>query len=291
MSFALDVKTEMCKIEIDDICCARAELAGMVCFGASVIGKAIKLRSEHGIVAQRFYMLIKHIYAIDIEVTLRDSGIFTAEITGDNVIKLLRDMRLATVPLRIDHEIIRKDCCKLAFLRGAFLGGGSVSNPAKGYHAEITTSHYTLGKDFSVLLENFDVFPKTINRNGNYVFYLKDSEQIENLLAALGAHRNMMVFLNVKIEKGVRNSANRMVNCETANVEKVVTAALAQRVAIEKVQERLGFESLPPELIEVAKLRLANPEASLAELAQILGISKSGVNHRMRKLMTLSKDL
>lgn len=170
MSFALNVKTEMIKNEPDEICCARAELAGLVCFGASITHNLIKLRSEHAIVAQRFYLLVKYIYNIEIDVNLSENGVFTAEVSGENTLKLLRDMKLATIPIRIDGEIIRKDCCKQAFVRGAFLGGGSVSDPKKSYHAEINTSHYTLCSDFAELLSHFDIYPKRINRNGNYVF-------------------------------------------------------------------------------------------------------------------------
>jgi len=288
VSFAKEVKNEICKIELDNICCARAELAGIVCFSASVHNNTIKFKTENAGVANRIYILIDFLYNIKIGVTLRQSGTFIAEMYGDEVIKILRDMRLATVPIRIEKNIIRNECCKMAFIRGAFLGGGSISSPSKGYHTEIATHHFALGTDFADVLNYFEIYPKVINRNGNYVFYLKDSEQIENLLAVIGAHTQMMEFLNVKIEKEVRNSTNRLVNCETANVDKTINASIAQRNAILKLQKNGGLEALSPELLELAKLRLENEDSSFAELSKMLGITKSGVNHRMRKIMEIA---
>ena len=291
MSFSLDIKTEMFKIELDEICCARAELAGLLCFGTSIGPDGIKLRSEHGIVAQRFYLLLKHIYNLSPEVVLSDNGFFSVSITGDNALKILRDTRLATVPIRIDREIVRRDCCKMSFVRGAFFGGGSISNPQKGYHAEFNTNRYSLCNDFEEILNYYEIYPKRINRNGNNVFYLKESEQIEQLLGVLGAHNRMMDFMNVRIEKEIHNRDNRRGNCEAANVDRVYTTAVTQILAIEKIKAKMGLECLSPELIETAKIRVANPQASLSELAKLMGVSKSGINHRMRKLMELSKDL
>ncbi len=289
MSFASDVKNEICKIPFEDICCTRAELTGIVCFAAQINADRLKINTENVMVANRIYELIKRLYNLKIDVVLRKSGSFSAQMIGSDVLKILRDMRLSTVPIRIDKDIIRRECCKRAFIRGSFLGGGSISAPEKGYHTEIVTNHYALCSDFRVLLEFFDINSKIVKRKGNYVFYLKDSEQIEDLLVVLGAHIQMMEFLNVKIVKEVRNTTNRLVNCETANVEKTASAAVQQKKAILTLKRKVGFEHLSPELTELAKLRLKNPEATLSELSAMLGITKSGVNHRMRRLIKMAE--
>ncbi|MDR0405525.1 MAG: DNA-binding protein WhiA [Clostridiales bacterium] len=290
MSFASDVKNEICKTAIEEICCARAELAGIVCFSAQTPGGGLRINTEHHAVAERVCALAKRLYHLSLDVTARESGIYTIRADGAEVIKILRDMRLAGVPLRIDKSVTRSGCCKRAFMRGAFLGGGSVSAPRKGYHLELVTGHYALCGDFAAVLEYFGIAPKIIHRKGNYVFYIKDSAQIEDFLAALGAHTQMMAFLNVKIEKEVRNVTNRRVNCENANAEKCAGAAVAQIFAIQAIDKKIGLEHLPPPLEAIARARLDDPEASLADLARALGISKSGANHRMRKITLLGKE-
>ena len=285
MSFSLDVKTEMCRLDIVDICCAKSELAGILCFGALIMPGNVKFRTESAVIADRFYHLIKFVRGIEIDVKLSDNGVFIADIQGGDVTAVLRGLRLDSVPIRINKRITAAPCCKIAFVRGAFLGGGSVSNPNKSYHAEIATSHFALLPDFINILNYFDIYPKRITRKGNYILYLKDSEQIENLLAAVGAHTRMMDFVNVKIEKEIRNTINRKVNCDSANFDKIVNAAVAQTLAIEKVKTK----NLSPELAEVAELRLKNPEMPLSEMAAILGITKSGVNHRMRRIMEMAE--
>lgn len=291
MSFASRVKKEICRLEFEEICCVRGELAGMVCFGTQIFHDELKLNTEHQCVAERMCALIFRLYNFKTEPVLSQSGIYTVQITGIDVLKFLRDMRLATVPIRLENEIIRRPCCKHAVVRGAFLGSGSVSDPSKGYHLELVTGYYALCKDFSAILEYFQINSKFINRKGNYVFYIKDSEQIQDFLTAIGAHNQMMEFLNIKIEKEVRNDTNRRVNCETANAEKTATAAVTQSMAIKFIDSTIGLESLPPQLEEVAKLRLANTEASMGELASKIGITKSGVNHRMRKILKIAKEL
>lgn len=291
MSFASGVKNEICKLEFEDICCIRAELAGIVCFSAQITNKVLKINTENNMVANRIYDLAKRLYNLSLDVEIRESGVYIVKLSGADVIKILRDMRLGSVPFRIEKDIVRRECCKRAFIRGAFLGGGSISAPQRGYHLELVTSHYALCKDFSAILEYFGIKPKIINRKSNYVFYIKDSEQIGDFLAALGAHTQMMEFLNIKIEKEVRNVTNRRVNCENANAEKCAGAAVAQSYAIKVIDKNIGLENLPPQLEAVAIKRLNDPEATLSDLAREIGITKSGVNHRMRKIMQIAKEL
>ena len=144
MSFASDVKNEICKLDLEDICCTRAELAGLVCFAAQISAEGIRINTESSAVASRIVLMIKRLYNLRVELVTRESSILTAKISGAEAVKILRDMKLGTIPIRIDKDIIRRECCKRAFIRGAFLGGGSVSSPEKGYHMEFVTSHYAL---------------------------------------------------------------------------------------------------------------------------------------------------
>ncbi|OQB12386.1 MAG: Sporulation transcription regulator WhiA [Firmicutes bacterium ADurb.Bin193] len=291
MSFASDVKNEICRAELEDICCVRAELAGIICFSAQITDRLIKINTENARVAERISELGVHLYKLGVEIEARESGIYSVKISGADVLKILRDMRLATVPIRIDKEISRRECCKRSFVRGAFLGGGSICAPQKGYHMEFVTSHYALCRDFSSVLEYFGITPKIAERKSNYVFYIKDSEQISDLLAVVGAHNKMMEFLNIKIEKEIRNETNRRVNCENANSEKCAGAAVAQTHAILLIKQKLGLENLPPRLESIARVRLELPEATLTDLARELGITKSGANHRMRRLIKIANEI
>lgn len=289
MSFASEVKNEICQQELGDICCVRAELTGIVGVGAFISNEKIRFKTEKGVVAQRFFALIERLYGIKAEANISDGGMFEVEVNGLDALKILRDLKLATTPVRIHRDIIRNECCKGALVRGIFLGGGSVSNPIKGYHSEITTSRFSICSDISEILRHYEIYAKKIVRNGNHVIYIKESEQIENLLAVIGAHNHMMDFLNIKIEKDMRNTTNRLSNCEAANLIKAASAGFDQRNAILKLRETAGFDSLTPELIELAQARLDDSDASLSELGARLGISKSCVNHRMRKLLAIAE--
>lgn len=289
MSFASEVRAEICKTDITEVCCARAELVGLVCYGATIKNNEIRLRTENAIVAQRFYDLVNFLYNIKIQVEITESGVCYATLEGSEVIKVIRDMKLAGIPMHIDKEIIRNECCKSAILRGAFLGGGSMIDPSKGYHVELVSNRHSLEKDLRQVFEYFELYPKVINRNGNNVFYIKESQQIENLLASIGAHSKMMEFVNVVIERDVRNSVNRRANFEAANATKVFQTAMRQQNAIKKIVLEHGWQSISPELAEVAKLRMESLDMPLSEMAERLGISKSGVNHRMRKLLALAE--
>ncbi len=288
MSFASEVKNEICKQELGEICCVRAELTGIVGVGAYISNDKIRFKTEKGVVAQRFFALIEKLYSIKADAIITDGGLFEVEVTGNDALKILRDLKLATTPVRVHKDIIRNECCKSALIRGVFLGGGSVSNPKKGYHSEITTNRFSICNDITEILRYYEIYAKKIVRNGNHVIYIKESEQIENLLALIGAHNHMMDFLNVKIEKDMRNTTNRLSNCEAANLIKAASAGAVQKNSILKLKEVVGFDSLSPELVALAQARIDDSEASLSELGTRLGISKSCVNHRMRKLIEIA---
>ncbi|NLB81055.1 MAG: DNA-binding protein WhiA [Clostridiaceae bacterium] len=290
MTFAAKVKNEICMQEIDSICCIRAQLAGMVSFAAYIKNNSIIIKTENINVSHQFSRLVKRLYNLNTEQTSDSGGVYNVGIFGMEALKILRDIMLASIPIKIDERIILGECCKRSFIQGAFLAAGSISAPEKGYHAEFVANRYGVGEGFCKCLYNFAIHAKSTNRKGKYVFYIKNSGHIENLLAVLGAHTQMMGLLNIKIEKELRNSTNRLVNCENANSEKTAEAAVAQIQAIKTLDKKFGLDNLPPHLMAVAKMRLKNPEATLSDIALDLGITKSGINHRMRRIMQISKE-
>ncbi len=190
---------------------------------------------------------------------------------------------------RIPPELVENDCCKRALIKGAFLGGGTVIDPHKNYNLELTTPYLELAKDMLALLEGVGFSFKSFRRKSKEVLYLKNSEAISDFLSYIGAFRAQMELLNIKIEKEIRNEFNRAANSETANLEKTIHASVEQVRVIEEIERRIGLENLPDDLCEIAKLRLAHKEASLSELGRMMNppLSKSGINHRLKKLMQL----
>lgn len=187
----------------------------------------------------------------------------------------------------INYGIIEEECCRQSFVRGAFLAGGSVTDPGKQYHLELVTDHYNVSRETYSLLLDMGFSPKSTGRNGNYIIYFKNSEVIEDLLTSIGAPVSAMEIMSAKIEKGVTNSVNRRVNCDTANVSKTVDAAQAQIEAINKLKNAGIFDELPEKIRETAEKRLEYPELSLTELSAMFTppVTKSGLNHRFRKIM------
>ena len=191
----------------------------------------------------------------------------------------------------INLGVLESDCCKTAFLRGAFLAGGSVTDPHKNYHLELITGHFNVSNELVSMLFEMGFSARNSRRSGNCVTYLKQSEAIEDLLTTIGAPVSAMEIMNAKVEKDMRNSINRKVNCDTANVEKTVNAAIAQIEAIRSLEESGTLDGLGEKFRETARLRVEHPEASIAELAAMSDppVTKSCLNHRLRKIMELAK--
>lgn len=196
----------------------------------------------------------------------------------------------ALVAHHVNLGVLEEDCCRVSFIRGAFLAGGSVTDPDKRYHLELVTSHYNVARETFSLLGELGFEPGSTSRSGNYITYFKQSAAIEDLLTTIGAPVGAMDMMTAKIEKDLRNRVNRKVNCETANLGKMVDAALRQTAAIEKLERTGALEALPDKLKETARARLASPEASLAELAASLDppVTKSCLSHRLNKLIELA---
>lgn len=197
------------------------------------------------------------------------------------------------IAFHVSPDISSQKCCRKAFIQGAFLGGGSIADPEKRYHFEFVTTHYLISEDMKQILETFDIHAKNVTRQSKYVTYLKDSETICDLLTMMGSHSCVLDIYNTKIYKEIKNQANRVTNFESANITKVVDASIRQVEAIRTIEQYRGLESLEPQLEEIARLRLQNPDISMLELGQLLtpAIGKSGVNHRMRKLIDIADKL
>ena len=194
---------------------------------------------------------------------------------------------------QIHNSLLKQNCCRRSFIRGAFLAAGSVSDPEKSYHFEIVCTVPEKARQLQELLASYDVDAKVVLRKRHYVVYIKEGSQIVELLGLMGAHISLMQLENVRIVKEMRNSVNRKVNCETANLNKTVSAAVRQAEDIRYIQEKIGLDKLPMDLEETARLRLEHTEASLKELGDMLSpkVGKSGVNHRLRKLSQIADDL
>ncbi len=298
MSFTTDVKTELCSVKYEKRCCMRAHLAGIAGFCGAVVREngtdCFKMRTESTAIARRVYTLIKELFGFKADLTM--SGKICAITVEHGVQTVLTELGFAPggiIKFTADPFVIHDDCCKTAFLAGAFLGGGYVKTPKNGYHFEIKTHYRTLSRDLYDLIDEMGFEPKLVMRKSEYVVYLKQSDAISDILAQMGAPDAMFEVCNVKILKDVRNNITRKVNCDTANITKAAEAAAVQLRAIYKIKTKLGLEALPEPLKQAAHLRLLNPEANLTELGQMMNppISKSGVNHRLKKIIQIAQDL
>ncbi len=297
MSFASDIKTELLEAEFGKPCCIRAELCALVCFSGAVLPPyRVRISTENAAVARRGYSLIKEYTGISGEIVtrkVRGKSMYTIEIEKEeDGLHLLSELGLLSrngISFRASET--EEACCRRAFLRGAFLGGGTVANPEKEYHMEITTPRKGLSEDVVSMFSSFGLAARTCLRKTNYVVYFKSSEEIGDALNIIGAPMAYMEFTSVRILKERRNHINRRVNCDSANLDKTIDAGQAQLAAIRRLSECGRLASLPDSLREAAEARLANPEATLSELAALLKISKSGAAHRMRKLLEISKTL
>ncbi len=294
MSFAFETKSEVCAIPTVKDCCKKALLSGILTFAGVKISGGIKFSTENPLVKDLMLSCIKDLYDVQLAVTENErtkSTLYIIEITdcGD----MLLDLGLNTMAIHINHDLIKRDCCKRAFIRGAFLGGGSVTDPDKSYHLEISTRHLTMREEFPRLLMKFGIKAKTMERSGCHVFYLKGSEKIQDMLVLIGANNTALKFIDVKITREVKNNINRRQNCDFANMDKIIEAAAIQKKAIDKINTTIGIDLLPPELEALAWARLENMEVSLRELGDMMDppLNKSAVNRKMKKLIEISNSL
>ena len=299
-SFSAGAKAELCKNMPQKHCCALAESYGVLLFCNSFGADGIRIITESKEFALRLPKLFRKAFGVTFD--LQPDG----ELTGKQNFQITDPQKLAcimdaygldprgTVALHINLPVVEEDCCKAAFLRGAFLAGGSVTDPGKGYHLELTTVHQSVAREAYTLMEEvLSFYPKAATRGGGQVLYLKQSDQISDCLAYLGASVAAMGIMESKLEKELNNKVNRRCNCDEANTSKVVEAAQEQLSAIRILRELGMYEQLPAKLQQAAAARENNPESSLTELASMIEppISKPAMNHRLKKLVQLAQEV
>ncbi len=299
MSYAHEVKKELCARLPESAESRRAQFYGMLLFGRRFGSEIVAASSEHACVSELCASLFGALFSFRPSVRAHkraDGRMFTeVSVRGEKARAVFESFGHGgpAVSLRINRANFEADVQFSDFLRGAFLSCGSMVDPQKDYHLEFVTPHFNLGRDLFSLLTEQSFEPKEIRRGGKSVVYFKDSRQIEDVLTYMGATNHSLTLMNIKIYKDFRNKANRVTNCETANIDKTVNAAAEQVAAIKKLLNTHGYECLPEELRETARLRLAHPDLSLRELGRLMEkpLSRSGVNHRLRRILAFAKDL
>ena len=294
MSFTVDIKDELCRLPSVKPCCAAAECLGLLLYGTVLSPERVRLMPQSGAVRQRVATLFREVFGITPATPEGQPSVLEIESAGDiQKIYAAFGYDYKSAPLQLNLAVLEDECCKSAFLRGAFLTGGYVSFAGKGYHLELVTSHYHVARQLRALLLDLEMPAGLIQRRGNYVLYYKDSALIEDFLTACGASGSAMELMLQKVERDLRNKVNRKVNCETANLSKTVEAAARQIAAIHRLQQSGRLDELPAVLRETARIRLENPEMSLSELQELFTppISRPGLSGRIRKLVKLSEEL
>ncbi|HJB25800.1 MAG TPA: DNA-binding protein WhiA [Firmicutes bacterium] len=301
MSFGSDLKKELCALTIQENELQAALAYGLFLFSRTFSPISISIQTESPYVLELYCNLMRSLIGISPSVnsSIPKRGIkrtYSAVVEQEEACKQVFRFfhhRIDEVKLQIHGENVDSLAKIACFIRGAYLACGSISDPVRGYHLEFSTPHQKLGKDLARLIEELGASPKITQRKGSYILYLKESENIEDLLTAMGAVHSSLELMNIKIYKELRNKANRITNCETANIEKTVVAASAQAQDIQYIIQKRGLDFLPEELQEIAKLRLNHPDLSLRELGELLNepISRSGVNHRLKRLSEIARKL
>ncbi|HYE81493.1 MAG TPA: DNA-binding protein WhiA [Clostridia bacterium] len=312
MTFSSITKNEISKIVVTNKCCQLALLSALIkmtgtvqIHGVNKIG--VRLSTENASIARMLFSLLKSCYEINTRVVVRKNkhlkknNNYTLYIDSDmgslEILKMTGILQDSEKGLKLNyklpHQLIKKACCKKVYLRGVFLGGGSISDPEKTYHLELVTNNEDFAEDIKELLNHYELGAKVVARKGNHVVYIKEGEHIVKFLNIIGAHNALLSLENVRIYKEMRNNVNRIVNCETANLDKTLNASLRQIENIIYIKDAMGLDKLPAGLAEIAELRLEYKEASLKELGEMMSpqVGKSGVNHRLRKLDQIAENL
>lgn len=302
-SFAGKVKNELCRVPVQRLCCARAEAYGVLLYGNTFSPTEVRLITESADFAARLPRLFQRAFGLKFDrLPEEERGKLIFGITDrsklDRIINQLGYDPRQNLVLHVNFGLLEDECCRTAFLRGAFLrgaflAGGSVTDPEKRYHLELDTGHAQASREVAALLTEMGFLPHSVRRGGSSVIYFKQSEHIEDLLTTIGAPAAAMDIMTAKVDKEIRNGANRAMNCDMANVNKTIDAALEQKNAIQRLQENGRLERLPEKLRQTALLRLQYPEMSLSQLAEKCDppVTKSCMNHRMRKLLEEAKKL
>ena len=298
LTFSAGVKAELCRQNISRECCAVAEAYGILLYCNMFTSREIKIITASRELAQRLPRLFRKAFDVEFDVLPPENPV------GKSIFSITDAGKIAAVFEKFGYDaenslvhhinlgVLEDDCCRISFIRGAFLAGGSITDPEKRCHLELVTAHMNVSREiFSILLE-MGFAPKDTARAGHFVTYFKNSEAIEDFFTTIGAPASAMEMMNAKVEKDMRNAINRRVNCDSANADRIVSAAQGQLDKIRELDHEIGLDNLPRDLQEVAFLRIANPEASLSDLAMLSDppVSKSCINHRLRKLMNYKAE-
>ena len=299
ISFSASAKAEVCRILPQKRCCALAQCFGILLYCNSFYGDGIKIITESREFAHLLPKLFKRAFSMSFDVLPEEEGDrkLVFQIVEPEKINTIMEAygfsREDTLALHVNLPVVEDDCCKAAFLRGAFLAGGSVTDPGKGYHLEITTSHHSVSREsYALIRDVMDFYPKTASRGGGQVLYLKQSELISDFLTYVGAPVAAMGIMEARLEKELNNKVNRRCNCDDANTSKVVEAAQEQLAAIRKLRDLGLWDKLPSKLQQAAIAREENPESALSELAGMMDppITKPAMSHRLKKLVEMARE-
>ena len=299
LTFSAAAKAEVCRAFPQKTCCALAECFGILLYCNCFTADGIRIITESREFAHRLPAIFDRAFSMEFDAfpSLAAPGKLVFQITDPEKIAEIMDAfgfhPQDTLSLHVNLPLVEEDCCKAAFLRGAYLAGGSVTDPEKGYHMEITTTHHAVAREtFALIQEVMGFAPKIASRGGGQVLYFKQSDQISDYLTYLSAPVAAMGIMEAKLEKELNNKVNRRCNCDDANTSKVVEAAQEQLAAIRILKDRGVLEHLPAKLMQAAKAREEHPAASLTELAAMMEppITKPAMNHRLKKLVTMAKE-
>lgn len=295
MSFSSEIKKELCSLTNIPDCCYHAQVYGLVLF-AHFNTYNLSITTENKDVFDLYVNSVRDYVGCTLSLNTSGKRKMSASVEGkDNMRKCFEKFghSLNETSVRINYANLSNECCVKSFLRGAFLSCGSVSDPNKTYHLEFVVPFKRLSNDLMKIMDELSLSPKYVTRKGNHIIYFKDSESIEDFLAYIGAQNSSLYMIGVKIEKDVKNTVNRKLNFEICNIEKTVNAANRQIDCILKIKNTVGLTALPDNLRSVAVLRLNNPETSLSELVDLYDgdISKSGIKHRIDKIIEFSENL
>ena len=300
VSFSSNARAEICKAFPQKNCCALAECFGVLLFCNSFGTDGIRIITESREFAEILPKLFRKAFSVNFDVCPEQdaTGKLTFQITEpEKLERIMADYGFSlkdTVALHVNLPVVEEDCCKAAFLRGAFLAGGSVTDPDKGYHLELTTTHGSVSREtYALMQEAIGFAPKSARRGGGHVLYLKQSDMISDFLTFLSAPVAAMGIMEARLEKELNNKVNRRCNCDEANTSKVVEAAQEQLAVIRLLREQGKLTHLPQKLQQAAKAREENPSASLTELAAMMEppITKPAMNHRLKKLVEAAKEV
>ncbi len=312
MNFSAEVKKELVSKTFESACCKHSALSAYIRSAGYTVTEGGKVGFEffadrYG-AAKYFAELIEEMYGlkaekIEAQDKHSDKQKSIYRFVNDESLQVLADLGIVEIDeqgialkLNIDFYSIEEDCCKVAYIKGTFLGSGSVTIPkaeggTTGYHLEFVFTNYQTATDFCEILSEVYFLPKLIERKGNYIVYMKNRDEITELFGVMGAHKAVLTLSSLAVEKDFSNKENRRLNCEMSNMTKQIDASIKQICAIDKIDETIGLDSLPTPLREVATARIENKNMTLSELGQLLDLSKSCINHRLRKIVEISENL